>query len=60
VDTMLRGEERILFAHILEKQALEEKGKWFIDGDGPIFDMDLVIQGMEKGLKVYIRKDSYK
>ena len=55
MDTMLRGEERILFAHILE-----EKGKWFIDGDGPIFDMDLVIQGMEKGLKVYIRKDSYK
>tara|TARA_R110002012_G_scaffold318539_1_gene537148 strand:- start:6000 stop:6164 length:165 start_codon:yes stop_codon:yes gene_type:complete len=54
---MLKGEERRLFAQILEKQALDDNGKWFIDEDGPIFDMELIIDALEKGLIVSLRMD---
>ena len=52
---MLKGEERRLFSLILERQALEENGKWFIDEDGPIFDMELVMDALDKGKRVSLR-----
>jgi hypothetical protein len=54
--TMLNPEERRLFSQILEYEAKRIGGKWFIDGDGTVSDLEEVIDAMFEGRLIQLKQ----
>lgn len=55
---LLSPEEKRLFSAVLESEAKRIGGEWFIDGDGPVQDLEKVVNAMLEGKMVHLRKAS--
>ena len=55
---LLNPEERRLFSAVLDSEAKRIGGEWYIDGDGPVQDLDKVVDALFDGKMVHLRKTS--
>ena len=54
--TLLNPEERRLFSLILESEAKRIGGEWFIEGEGPIYDLEQVLDAMFEGKLIQLKR----
>ena len=52
---VLSKEEMKEFAQVLELQACQENGEWFIEEEGPIFDTMKVVEALCEGKRIYLK-----
>lgn len=52
---MLNPSEKRLFSMILESEAKQFGGEWFIDNEGPVLDMERVLDALFEGKNVQMR-----
>ena len=53
--SMLNPSEKRLFSMILESEAKQVGGEWFIDNEGPVSDMEKVLDALFEGKNVQMR-----
>jgi len=55
VVALLSELEKEEFAKVLEVQAATENAKWYIDGEGPIYDMMKVVNALFEGKHIHLQ-----
>ncbi len=55
MDALLSELEKEQFAKVLEVQALSENAKWYIDGEGPIYDMMEIVNALFEGKHIHLQ-----